>query len=368
MKKLICKWTLLSLCACMAPSSCTDNAYDLAEVSTDDIVIGSTLSGPLGTLSFSTDEFPTMNDIVKDALREVNVQQSLPWDLTTDGIGVSFPMLREKIDTILAVSDPIRITSEEMKQIDSIVLNRGTLSITLDIDNFTANDDNSYLTLTVTLPEGYRLEDTKTNTKTFKEHSRQYRAAQTLSCLEIECIAPGDSDRISCEIITHFAKGANVTVQDSPVVRVSVKLEDVDCEAAYGVCEASVLLENVFNDDIIDIFFDDKIYLTGSVTNGLSFDFWLTMIIADEDENPLITYPTDSLYSYPNREAAIPAAATLPDITFFSIDTDEEVEKMKRAKHIILKVVSEKVSLEEGQGVNFVLRFEKEGGLTIDNL
>jgi hypothetical protein len=353
----------------MAPSSCTDNAYDLAEVSTDDIVIGSTLSGPLGTLSFSTDEFPTMNDIVKDALREVNVQQSLPWDLTTDGIGVSFPMLREKIDTILAVSDPIRITSEEMKQIDSIVLNRGTLSITLDIDNFAANDDKSCLTLTVTLPEGYRLEDTKTNTKLLGK--RTFKAIQggaNTFLLNIECIAPGDSDRISCEIITHFDKGANVTVEDSPVVRVSAELNDVDCEAAYGVCEASVLLENVFNDDIINLFFDNKIYLTGSVTNGLSFDFWLTMIIADEDENPLITYPTDSLYSYPNREAAIPAGAFLPEIPFFTIDTDEEVEKMKRAKHIILKVVCEKVRWEEGQKVQFVLRFEKEGGVAIDNL
>jgi len=92
------------------------------------------------------------------------------------------------------------------------------------------------------------------------------------------------------------------------------------------------------------------------------------MIIADEDENPLITYPTDSLYSYPNREAAIQAAATTPEIPFFSIDTDDEVEKMKRAKHIILKVVCEKVSLKDGQEVNFVLRFEKEGGVAIDNL
>jgi hypothetical protein len=356
----------------MAPSSCTDNAYDLAEVSTDDIVIGSTLSGPLGTLSFSTDEFPTMNDIIKDALREVNVQQSLPWDLTTDGIGVNFPVLRVKNDTIHASSDPINMTTEEMKQIDSIMLNSGTLSLTLDIDNFTANDDSSDLKLTITLPEGSRIKGENTNIHSFGK--RTFQAIQggiNTFFLEIECLAPGDSGRISCEVITHFAEGANVTVQDAPVFRVSAELQDVDCEVAYGVCEVSVLLENVFNDDIINLFFDDKIYLTGSVTNDLPFNFWLTMIIADEDENWLITegfpYPYPAPHPYP-VEVAIPAGVFLPEIPFFTIDTDEEVEKMKRAKHIILKVVSEKVRWEEGQGVKFVLRFEKEGGLTIDNL
>jgi hypothetical protein len=354
----------------MAPSSCTDSAYDLAEVKSDDIVIGSTLSGPLGNLSISTDEFPDINDIIKDALGEVDIpEQSIPWDFELDGIGDNIPMLREKNDTVHASSASFSITSEEMKQIDSVVLNNGTLLITLDIDNFTANDDRSDLTLTITLPEGYRLKETKTNTKTFDP--RTFKTIQegiNTFRQDIECIAPGPSDIILCDIKTHFPEGANVTVKDAPVVRASAELKDVDYEVVYGMCIVSDTIKDVFEPDMIDLFFDDEIDLIGSVTNGLSFDFWLTMVIADGDGNPLITYPANPLYSYPNPEAAISADATTPEITFFSIATDEDIAKMKRARHIIFEIKCETVCIKPEQKVTFDLKFKKEGGLAIDNL
>ncbi|MDR3126962.1 MAG: DUF4621 domain-containing protein [Tannerellaceae bacterium] len=263
------------------PLACVDEAYDFGNLNTDNITIGENVSGGLGTKSF------LMTDFFKDSS-----------NLKTDAEGNYYIFFEEK--KILKASAPPKVEdkqyasigkdvsgwndaavgqqdlqyevedkavvelvlSDNIHQLDSILLRKGTLQVEFTVKNLNCEKDNNktYIDLSVELPKGYFLEDgSQKKDSTFIV--RQLKNGKGSLSMKLRRIIPGKDDTFFFSYLLRVPKDTpkgGVTSPSTPRFEASATLKGVEYEIIYGKFATTMDIDetSIHMEDFDDLFED----------------------------------------------------------------------------------------------------------------
>jgi hypothetical protein len=269
----------LTACLLALPlASCVDEAYDLTNIDTDNLTIGDNVSGSLGTKSFSMEDFLDDSSESLKTDEEGNyyvffeekkiLQASAPpkvedkqyasigedvneWDNNAIGQQEIKYTVEDKAAVELGLSDNIR-------QLDSILLHKGTLQIDFTVGNLTARNDRVYIDLAVKLPKGYFLEDgTQRKDSTFIV--QQLKNKKGSLSMKLRRIIPGKNDSFTFSYTLRIPKDGKATSSSKPRFEATASLKGVEYEVIYGKFATTLDIEETVIDlDEFDSLFEDE--------------------------------------------------------------------------------------------------------------
>jgi hypothetical protein len=339
-------------------SACVDSNYDLSKVESDDIVIGESLSGPLGSITLSTRDMVNIEELLG---KRINCPETAinGW---VYGMGhVTLP--EEQSFPVSFRSDPVVLTSGEVEELDSVLLESGTLVIQLDLLGIVAEDTKAYVEFAVTLPDGWRIEGGgNSRTKVFSLLNDFQKGNNTL-LIYVQGIAPGANREIGVDIRLALEEGAAVNVTRVPAFKAFAELKGVeytDVFAKFGAVSVADTIMDVFEKGLIDLLFSGgTVELSGTAQSDVPIGLGLELTITGANNAPV---------GIAMEEQHISSGATADPLKFTIKESD--MAKMQQARHLIFRATTQPsgtVHITPKQTLTLSLGFKKEGGIALSN-
>jgi hypothetical protein len=353
------KKKMMLLLGAMSLVACTDSDYDLSKIDNDDITIGESLSGPLGSITLSTND---MVDIEGLLVKRINCPETAVnnWKYGTGHV----TLLEEEVFEVAFQSEPIELTSGEVEDLKSVQLESGTLVIQLDLLGIVAEDTKANVEFTVTLPDGWSIEGGKNDTTKVFSLLNDFQKGNNTLRLNVLNITPGENRQIGVDIRLVLEKGAVVNVTKTPSFKAFAELKDVkytDIFAKIGAVSVSDTIKDVFEKGLIDLLFNGgTVELSGTGRNDVPLDLGLGLTITGANNSPV---------GIVMEEQHISGGATADILKFIIKESD--MAKMKQARHIVFTASTQpsgtEVHITPNQTLTLKLGFKKEGGIAVSN-
>lgn len=294
---------LSSLCAATF-TGCVDKNYDLANLETDNIVIGDQIIAPLGNGTLSLDKMLNIENVKEitvdadgnyTASYEDEMLIEMPADIKLkdfnfDEIGIKIPLEGTHINTPLpedvtigpGIDEmPIEFEStQEVKRIDTIYFNtennKSMFCLDLKIQGLEIVGGSSTALFTVAFPVKYIVNpkiltpsdtwDPKTNTLMLSRSITDLQKGISLDFEINKAVVNQDAvDAITYKTSFNFKKGTTISSANDAQLIINGKSKDLDFKTIYGLFKMDFSAEqgDIEMGDINDIFDGDD--------NNLSF-------------------------------------------------------------------------------------------------
>jgi len=353
-KNLMLLWGAVSLLAC------TDSDYDLSKIAKDDILVGETVSGPMGSISLSTRD---MVDIEGLLVKRIDCPETEVHDWK-EGTG-HVTMTEEKLFPMSFKSEPIVLTSDEVEDLVYVNLESGVLVIQLNPLGIIAEDAKSYVDITITMPDGWSIEGGGTvRTKRFSLLNDFQKGKNTL-LIPVLSITPGDNRQIGVDIRMTLEDGALINVTRTPAFKAFAEIVDVEYTEVYakiGTASVADTINNIFEQSLIDLLFSGgQVELSGTGRNDVQINLGLALTIASAKNIPV---------GVAIEKQNISGGATADPLKF--VISASDIPKMKQARNLIVTATTQPsatpIIIKPNHSLILKLAFKKEGGVSISNL
>lgn len=336
-------------------TSCVDSKYDLADVDTDDLVVGDEWVAPLGTGSISVEDVVKMDTTV--------------FRVEADGsyVAVYKGGLKSKLPNGLR-SGMIEVASEE---VNTDVFGE------LFGENFVLDLANPHIKLEWAISEGSvgsKLQITAIRGSERRTISSDFPISAQHPNIWIGPIDPSDPknflfvenkelpqilqivpEKLDLSLFVNADQISDLPAEAFQHIKYAV---EIPFAPAKGFRATSVeRIKDAFDETFVDyIFSGGTATIFGKITNEMPFDLSIEMVILDEQDQPVaITFPV--------QEVKGEAGEVKFEITA------EDMPKMTTARHIDFKLHlsgrAESETLKKGEKISLNLKLQKTGGISI---